>query len=102
MNSNVQGTVRAVVAMACLALPLAALGATKAELLQKAGVPKAAAKDPAAKQQQKALQAKKLALIKERQTLTKQGNFAALADNSAKLDAVAPELDAAKKGGAQK
>jgi hypothetical protein len=101
MNRSWLGTIGAGVAIAFLAIPLSVQGATKSELMQKANVPKAAAKDPAAKQQQKALQAKKLALVKERQALAKQGDMAALEDNNAKLDAVHDELNALKKGGAK-
>lgn len=111
MNSKLQGTVRAVVAMACLALPLAALGATKAELQQKAQAHKAqtgvkasakATDKKAAKEQKKALRAKKASLMKERHALSKQGNIAALQANTAKMDAVDAELNAVQKGGAKK
>lgn len=115
MNSNLRRTVRVVVAMACLALPLGALGATKAELMQKAQAhkaltagkanPKAAAKKTdkqAAKQQVKALHSKKAALVQERRSLARQGDPAAREANHQKMAAVNAELRAAKKGGAQK
>lgn len=107
-------TVGAGVAMACLALPLAAQGATKAELLLKAqqhralttgkAVPAAAVvetNDESARTQRQALHAKKSALIQERRTLAKQGNMDALNANSAKIANVDAALKVAKKGGAK-
>ncbi|PKN16298.1 MAG: hypothetical protein CVU66_01455 [Deltaproteobacteria bacterium HGW-Deltaproteobacteria-23] len=114
MNSNLKGMVRAVVAIACLALPLAALGATKAELQQKAQAhkvltgakasPKATAKaadKQAAKEQKKALHAKKTSLMKERRTLLKQHDPIKRDANRQQLLAVNESLSKVKKGGAK-
>ena len=101
------------VAIACLAIPLTVLGATKAELMQKAqqhralttgkAAPqgKVATNDQSASKQRKALYAQKSALIKERRTLARQGNMEALNANSAQIDAIDAQLKNAKKGGAK-
>lgn len=113
MRCNWLKTVVAGVAIACLAIPLTVLGATKAELMQKSQqhralttgkvAPKAAVatNDKSARQQRKALHAQKSALIKERRSLAKQGNMDALDANSAQIASVDASLKNTKKGGAK-
>lgn len=104
----------AVVAIACLAIPLTALGATTAEKIQRFQQNQALTNDnrttqgkvttanqSAMRKQRHALRAQKSALLKERRTLAKSGNKDALSKNSAQLDAVDAQLKHTKKGGAK-
>ena len=102
------------VAIAFLAMPLTALGATTAEKIQRFQQNQALTNDnrttqgkvttanqSAMRKQRHALHAQKSALLKERRTLAKRGNKAGLSKNSAQLDAVDAQLKHAKKGGAK-
>ena len=111
MKGNWLGTIVAGVAIACLAIPLTVLGATRAELTQNSrqqalttGTAASRAAVAADKQRERqernaALLAKKFALLKERRTMVKQGNNDALNANSAQLNSVDASLINVKKGG---
>lgn len=113
MKGNWLKTAGAGVAIVCMVMPLAAQGATKAELMQKSQQHRAlttgtvaphvrtAANDQTVRKQKKALHAQKKALIKERRTLAKQGNIEALDANRAKIASVNTQLRHARKGGAK-
>ena len=113
MKGNWLKTAGAGVAIVCMVMPLAAQGATKAELMQKSQQHRAlttgtvaphvrtAANDQTVRKQKKALHAQKSALIKERRTLAKQGNMDALNANSSQIDAIDTQLRQARKGGAK-
>ena len=110
MKGNWLGTIVAGVAIACLAIPLTVLGATRAELTQNsrqqalttgtaASRAAVAADKQKERQERNALLAKKFALLKKRGTLVKQGNKDALDANSAQLNSVDASLINVKKGG---
>ena len=100
------------VAIACLAIPLTVLGATRTELTQNsrqqalttgtaASRAAVAADKQKERQERNALLAKKFALLKKRGTLVKQGNKDALDANSAQIASVDNSLINVKKGGAK-
>jgi len=111
MKGNWWKTAGAGVAIVCMVMPLAAQGATKAELMQKSQQHRAlttgtvaphvrtAANDQTVRKQKKALHAQKRALIKKRRTLAKQGNMDALNANSSQIDSIDTQLRHTKKGG---
>jgi hypothetical protein len=113
-RNNWLKTVVVGVAIACLAIPLTVLGATKAEPMSKSqqqwalttgnGAAQSAAvtKDQKAiRQQRKTFNAQKSVLMKERRILAQRGDKEGLKRNSAQIDAVDAQLKITKKGGAK-
>jgi hypothetical protein len=107
-------TVVAGVAIACLAIPLTVLGATKAEPMSKSQQQWALTKGNGAAQgavttkdqkarlkHRKTLHAQKSALMKERRDLARRGDKDGLSKNSAQLEAVDAQRNVTKKGGAK-
>jgi len=103
MKGNWLKTLVAGVAIACLAIPLTAMGATQADSALKTGKTghKGSVATSEQRAQRKALHEKKFALLKERGELAKQGDRAALDANSAQIDSVDAQLKHTKNGGAK-
>jgi hypothetical protein len=88
-------TIVAGVVIACLAMPLSAMG----ETVKMTPMVKPTAKQATLQKKRSALHEQKRSLMKERAALAKQGDIVALKKNSDQLDALDEQLSPARKRG---